>query len=250
MSTVDPIDAYVEDSEPCADEHGANPHACSAPAHADYVGAGRRPHDAALPAADAAASSGRSPGTRSCARRSCRCSTRTSSRRRRGSASTTSATVLNDPLLPKAVENTAEFAGLALIFGYPMPLVAAVLMSEVRRFRGLYSALAYLPGGDPAGGRRAALEDVLRREPDRRLQHDPRLGAPRAVPVAAVAADRAAVARARVDVGERRRHGDHLSRGADRREPRALRSGVRRRRVALAQGLAHHDARSCAACCC
>src|SRR6267154_592514 len=53
--------------------------------------------------------------------------------------------VLNDPLLPKAVENTAEFAGLALIFGYPVPLVAAVLMSEVRRFRGVYSALAYLP---------------------------------------------------------------------------------------------------------
>ncbi|HEY3614729.1 MAG TPA: sugar ABC transporter permease [Gaiellales bacterium] len=53
--------------------------------------------------------------------------------------------VLSDPLLPKAVRNTAEFAGLALIFGYPIPLVAAVLMSEARRFRGLYSALAYLP---------------------------------------------------------------------------------------------------------
>jgi multiple sugar transport system permease protein len=53
--------------------------------------------------------------------------------------------VLHDPLLPKAVENTAEFAGLALIFGYPIPLAAAVLMSEVRRRRGIYSALAYLP---------------------------------------------------------------------------------------------------------
>src|SRR6267154_3340339 len=53
--------------------------------------------------------------------------------------------VLNDPLLPKAVENTAEFALLALIFGYPIPLAAAVVMSEVRRFRGIYSALAYLP---------------------------------------------------------------------------------------------------------
>ncbi|MDX6453538.1 MAG: multiple sugar transport system permease protein [Gaiellaceae bacterium] len=53
--------------------------------------------------------------------------------------------VLNDPLLPKAVENTAEFAGLALLFGYPVPLIAAVLMSEARRFRGVYSALAYLP---------------------------------------------------------------------------------------------------------
>ena len=54
-------------------------------------------------------------------------------------------TVLNDPQLPIAVKNTAMFAGLALIFGYPIPLAAAVLMSEVRRFRGVYSALAYLP---------------------------------------------------------------------------------------------------------
>src|SRR3954470_5018610 len=38
--------------------------------------------------------------------------------------------VLNDPLLPIAVKNTAYFALLALIFGYPVPLVAAVLMSE------------------------------------------------------------------------------------------------------------------------
>jgi multiple sugar transport system permease protein len=43
------------------------------------------------------------------------------------------------------VRNTLWFAVLALLFGYPIPLVAAVLMSEVRRFKGLYSALAYLP---------------------------------------------------------------------------------------------------------
>jgi multiple sugar transport system permease protein len=54
-------------------------------------------------------------------------------------------TVLHDPLLPIAVKNTAYFALLALIFGYPIPLAAAVLMSEARRFRGAYSALAYLP---------------------------------------------------------------------------------------------------------
>ncbi len=53
--------------------------------------------------------------------------------------------VIHDPLFPIAVRNTAEFAGLALIFGYPIPLVAAVLMSEVRKRRGLYTALAYLP---------------------------------------------------------------------------------------------------------
>jgi multiple sugar transport system permease protein len=53
--------------------------------------------------------------------------------------------VLADPLLPIAVKNTLYFAALALLFGYPLPLAAAVLMSETRRRRGLYSALAYLP---------------------------------------------------------------------------------------------------------
>ena len=53
--------------------------------------------------------------------------------------------VVHDPLFPIAVRNTAEFAGLALVFGYPVPLAIAVLVSEVRKRRGLYSALAYLP---------------------------------------------------------------------------------------------------------
>ena len=53
--------------------------------------------------------------------------------------------VLDDPQLPIAIKNTAKFALLALIFGYPIPLIAAVLMSEVRRFRGVFAALAYLP---------------------------------------------------------------------------------------------------------
>jgi len=53
--------------------------------------------------------------------------------------------VLADPILWKAVRNTLYFAFLALLFGYPIPLVAAVLMREVRRAKGLYSALAYLP---------------------------------------------------------------------------------------------------------
>ena len=53
--------------------------------------------------------------------------------------------VLNDPLLPVAIKNTLYFAGLALLFGYPLPLVAAVLISETRRRRGLYAVLAYLP---------------------------------------------------------------------------------------------------------
>ena len=53
--------------------------------------------------------------------------------------------VLSDPQLGQAVINTLYFALLALLFGYPVPLVVAVLMSEVKRMRGLYSALAYLP---------------------------------------------------------------------------------------------------------
>jgi len=53
--------------------------------------------------------------------------------------------LFRDPLVPIAVRNTAYFALLALIFGYPIPLIVAVLMSEVRRARGLFSALAYLP---------------------------------------------------------------------------------------------------------
>ncbi|HKC27983.1 MAG TPA: sugar ABC transporter permease [Jatrophihabitans sp.] len=53
--------------------------------------------------------------------------------------------VWDDPLFPIAVRNTLYFAGLALVFGYPIPLAAAVLMSELRRGRGLFSVLAYLP---------------------------------------------------------------------------------------------------------
>lgn len=53
--------------------------------------------------------------------------------------------VFADPLLGQAVRNTCWFALLALIFGYPVPLVGAVLMSSVRRMKGLFSALAYLP---------------------------------------------------------------------------------------------------------
>lgn len=55
------------------------------------------------------------------------------------------ARVLGDPLFLTAVKNTGYFAVLALVFGYPVPLVVAVLMSEVRKWRGVFSALAYLP---------------------------------------------------------------------------------------------------------
>lgn len=55
------------------------------------------------------------------------------------------AAVFRDPLFWVAARNTGYFAALALLFGYPIPLVAAVIMSEVRRRKGIYSVLAYLP---------------------------------------------------------------------------------------------------------
>lgn len=62
--------------------------------------------------------------------------------------------MLSDPDLPIAIRNTAWFALLALLFGYPIPLVAAVLMSEARRLRGFFTALVFLEpylftGGGP-----------------------------------------------------------------------------------------------------
>ena len=55
------------------------------------------------------------------------------------------AAVLNDPLFGKSIGNTIYFSVLALVFGYPFPLILAVVISEARRFKGLLSALAYVP---------------------------------------------------------------------------------------------------------
>lgn len=54
--------------------------------------------------------------------------------------------VLSDPLLGTAVLNTLLFALLAILFGFPLPLALAVIISTVRsRRRSLYAAFAYLP---------------------------------------------------------------------------------------------------------
>jgi multiple sugar transport system permease protein len=55
------------------------------------------------------------------------------------------ARVLADPLFATAVRNTAYFSFLALVIGFPIPIILAVIMSEVRRGKGLMSGLAYLP---------------------------------------------------------------------------------------------------------
>ena len=150
-------------------------------------------------------------------------------------------TVLTDPELGRAVINTIYFALLALLFGFPLPLFMAVLMSEVRRGKGLYSALAYLPGRHPAGRRGAAVEVLLQRRPERRLQHRARLVRHPAAAVDPVDGAGDAVARARGDLGGGRRIDHHLPRRAAVGAAGAVRRGRGRRRRHLAQGLARHD---------
>ncbi|MFC0531622.1 carbohydrate ABC transporter permease [Phytohabitans kaempferiae] len=53
--------------------------------------------------------------------------------------------VLSDPLLPTAAANTLYYALLSLLIGFPVPLLLATFMAELRGTRRLYSVLAYLP---------------------------------------------------------------------------------------------------------
>lgn len=53
--------------------------------------------------------------------------------------------VLADPVLGTAVWNTVQYAALSVVIGFPVPIVLAVLIAELRRARGLAAALAYLP---------------------------------------------------------------------------------------------------------
>ncbi|THV29491.1 carbohydrate ABC transporter permease [Glycomyces paridis] len=57
--------------------------------------------------------------------------------------------VLADPGLLQASLNTAYFALLALVFGFPIPIILAVLINELRKYDALYNALAYLPAVVP-----------------------------------------------------------------------------------------------------
>ena len=121
-------------------------------------------------------SSARSRGTRSCAPSSCRCSTRTSSEPATWVGLDNFRAVIHDPLLPIGGQE----------HGVLRPARAGLRLPDPARRsgpdeRGAQAARhlqrARLPAGrDPARRRRAALEDVLRRELRRRLQHRPRLG--------------------------------------------------------------------------
>jgi multiple sugar transport system permease protein len=55
------------------------------------------------------------------------------------------ATLFDDPLFWIAWRNTLLFTGLALVFGYALPLVIAVLLNELRHLTGFFRVAVYLP---------------------------------------------------------------------------------------------------------
>jgi multiple sugar transport system permease protein len=57
--------------------------------------------------------------------------------------------VLEDPLLATSAWNTLWFVTLSLLIGFPLPLLVATLVAEMRRFGGLYRLLVYLPVAVP-----------------------------------------------------------------------------------------------------
>ncbi|HEU5473902.1 MAG TPA: sugar ABC transporter permease [Actinophytocola sp.] len=54
-------------------------------------------------------------------------------------------TLFADPLFWIAWRNTLLFTGLALLFGYFLPLLIAVLLNELRHFKGFFRVAVYLP---------------------------------------------------------------------------------------------------------
>lgn len=53
--------------------------------------------------------------------------------------------VLNDPLFFRAWRNTLQYVGLGLLIGFPLPLLLAVLINEMRHFGGYFRLIFYLP---------------------------------------------------------------------------------------------------------
>jgi multiple sugar transport system permease protein len=53
--------------------------------------------------------------------------------------------IFHDPEFRTAWENTLEFTGLALVFGYAVPFFTAILLNELRHAKGYLRVLVYLP---------------------------------------------------------------------------------------------------------
>ncbi|MFD1044603.1 carbohydrate ABC transporter permease [Kibdelosporangium lantanae] len=54
-------------------------------------------------------------------------------------------TLFNDPLFGKAWLNTLEFTGFALVLGFAVPFVTAVLLNELRHAKAFFRVAVYLP---------------------------------------------------------------------------------------------------------
>lgn len=59
------------------------------------------------------------------------------------------ARVLTDPQLTQAAMNSLWFTTLSLVIGFPLPVILAVWMAELRRTRNISSVIAYLPAVMP-----------------------------------------------------------------------------------------------------
>ncbi|MFF1836476.1 carbohydrate ABC transporter permease [Streptomyces sp. NPDC058231] len=53
--------------------------------------------------------------------------------------------LFTDPLLWTTLRNTAWFVALALVIGFPVPIMLAMLVTELRRLGGVFRVLIYLP---------------------------------------------------------------------------------------------------------
>jgi multiple sugar transport system permease protein len=53
--------------------------------------------------------------------------------------------LFDDPLFWTAWKNTGYFTGLALVFGFAVPLAVAILLNELRHFKGFFRVAVYLP---------------------------------------------------------------------------------------------------------
>jgi multiple sugar transport system permease protein len=50
-----------------------------------------------------------------------------------------------DPLFGTAIKNTVVFTGLALVFGYLVPIAVAIVLNEMRHFKTYFRLAVYLP---------------------------------------------------------------------------------------------------------
>jgi multiple sugar transport system permease protein len=53
--------------------------------------------------------------------------------------------LFRDPLFVTAWVNTVKFTGIALVLGYALPFVLALVLNELRHFRGFFRVTVYLP---------------------------------------------------------------------------------------------------------